>query len=115
MKSKDTTIQLIIADFIEVPAGKIERLYQGDSTFREICADYDECIQMRDRYASDTTDRDAHLYRQQYEALIEELGEEISAKFLRTQHPDNAPGEDRNLASPSSNQATDLNNRAGCK
>ena len=79
MTGNQTTLQLIIASFSNLPEDQIESLYQEAPTFREICQDYAECIQMRDKYASDTTDRNAPRYKQDYIALIEALEEEMLA------------------------------------
>jgi hypothetical protein len=79
MIGNKTTIQLITDRFSEFQEGQIEHLYQQDPSFSEICRDYVECIQMRDKYASDTTDRNAPRYKQEYIELIESLEEEMLA------------------------------------
>ncbi len=72
-------LALVIDRFSNLQKEQIESLYTRDATFREICRDYAECVRMRDIYAHDSQNRDISRYRQEYEALIEALEEEMHA------------------------------------
>jgi len=72
-------LKLIIHHFADLQKEQIERIYRDDAIFREICHDYAECIRMRDKYAADTTTETAQRFRQDYEALIESLEDEMLA------------------------------------
>jgi len=82
MSSKSSPLALVTQQFSHVPSAQIERLYREDITFFEICQDYAECIRMRDRYADDSTDRDAQRYERDYEDLIAALEEELQAILM---------------------------------
>ena len=73
------TLQLIIKRFNKSQKDQIKRLYHEDPTFREICQDYFECIQMQDMYTNDPSNVDAPQYKQDYEGLIEALEEKLLA------------------------------------
>lgn len=70
-------LALVIDRFNDLQKGQIEALYQKDVTFREICHDYAECVRMKETYADAPQTQETSRYRQEYEALIEALEEEM--------------------------------------
>ena len=77
MIDEKVVLQLMRIRFTQLQMNQIERLHQEDLSFQEICQNYADCLQMRDKYASDITDRNAIQYRKDYERLIEALEAEI--------------------------------------
>ncbi len=76
---------LVVNRFSDLQKEQIEALYMKDVTFREICHDYAECVRMRETYTHAPQTQDTARYRQEYEALIEALEEEMYV-ILRGAH-----------------------------
>jgi CCR4-NOT transcriptional regulation complex NOT5 subunit len=55
----------------------IERLFKKNESFQILCEDYRQCSEAL-KYWNESTSEDAAARRKEYEALLRDLGEEIS-------------------------------------
>ena len=70
-----TGLPIVLAKFPDHQE-KIKRLFKRNETFQTLCEDYRQCFEAL-KYWNESPSEDAAARRNEYEALLRDLGEEI--------------------------------------
>lgn len=85
MASKNTSLKKVLEKFPEYRL-LIEELYRESDSFRSLCEDFTECLEIiRNIDYSECIIRAG--YKQEYETLLQELEEELFAKLSKYENP----------------------------
>jgi len=75
-----TSIFVILKRFPD-REGIIKRIFSGDDNFKTACEDFQQCSEVL-RYWNQSTETQAPARRKEYEALLNELEQEIKQRLI---------------------------------